>query len=178
MQRLGLAFEITPPDVDESRLPGEAPGVYVERVARDKAMAVATTDAVVVAADTAVVHEGRVLGKPAHPQEARSMLGRLQGEVHEVFTGLAVASGDVVRALVDVTEVRMLPMTTEEITGYVDSGEPMDKAGAYAIQERGGLWVESIAGSPFTVIGLPVHLIPRLVAQVGANLDDFFLPGV
>ena len=104
------------------------------------------------------------------------MLSLLQGDVHEVFTGLAVAMGDELRALVDVTEVRMLPMTAEEIAGYVDTGEPMDKAGAYALQERGGLWVEAITGSPFTVIGLPVHLLPRLVAQVGSNLDDFFGP--
>ncbi|HJQ76601.1 MAG TPA: Maf family protein [Acidimicrobiia bacterium] len=176
LQRLGLAFATALPDIDETRLPDEAPGVYVERLARDKALAVASPDAVVVAADTAVIHEGHILGKPAHPQEARSMLSRLQGDVHEVFTGLAVAMGDELRALVDVTEVRMLPMTAEEIAGYVDTGEPMDKAGAYALQERGGLWVEAITGSPFTVIGLPVHLLPRLVAQVGSNLDDFFGP--
>lgn len=173
LNRLGLVFETSPPDVDETRLPDEAPGVYVERIARDKALALSSSDAVVIAADTAVVHEGHVLGKPGHPQEARSMLGRLQGDVHEVFTGLAVAAGEELRALVDVTEVRMLPMTAEEIAGYVDGGEPMDKAGAYAIQGRGGLWVESITGSPFTVVGLPVHLLPRLVSQVGASLADF-----
>ncbi|HWB88301.1 MAG TPA: Maf family protein [Acidimicrobiia bacterium] len=176
LSRLGLVFDVEAPDVDETRRPGEAPGVYVERVARDKALAVTFPDSVVVAADTAVVHEGHVLGKPAHPQEARSMLSRLQGDTHEVFTGLAVARGQEVRTLVDVTEVRMLPMTAEEISAYVDSGEPMDKAGAYALQGRGGLWVESITGSPFTVIGLPVHLLPRLVAQVAGNLDEFFAP--
>lgn len=176
LSRLGLVFDVEEPDVDETRRPGEAPGVYVERVARDKALAVASPDSVVVAADTAVVHEGHVMGKPAHPQEARSMLSRLQGDSHEVFTGLAVARGQEVRTLVDVTEVRMLPMTAEEISAYVDSGEPMDKAGGYALQGRGGIWVESITGSPFTVIGLPVHLLPRLVAQVAGNLDDFFAP--
>lgn len=173
LSRLGITFETRPPEVDESRLPDEAPGVYVERIARDKALAVAAPGAVVIAADTAVVHEGHVMGKPGHPQEARSMLDRLEGDVHEVFTGLAVAAGDVVHTLVDVTQVRMLPMTAEEIAGYVDTGEPMDKAGAYALQERGGLWVESITGSPFTVIGLPVHLLSRLVAKTGSNLDDF-----
>jgi septum formation protein len=173
LSSLGLAFETMAPNVDESRHPDEAPGVYVERVARHKALAVATPGAIVIAADTAVVHEGHIMGKPGHPQEARSMLDRLQGDVHEVFTGLAVAAEDVVHTLVDVTEVRMLPMTAEEIVGYVDSGEPMDKAGAYALQERGGLWVESITGSPFTVIGLPIHLLPRLVSQTGSNLDEF-----
>lgn len=174
LERLGVRFEITRPQVDESRHPDEAPGVYVERVARAKVSAVrACTGTVVVAADTAVVHDGKVLGKPGHPEEARAMLRRLQGDDHEVFTAVAVRLGEDVQSLVDVTQVRMLQMTTEEIVGYVDGGEPMDKAGAYALQGRGGLWVESIIGSPFTVVGLPVHLLPRLFAQVGASLDEF-----
>lgn len=101
------------------------------------------------------------------------MLRRLQGTVHEVFTGLAVASGSDVESLVDVTEVRMLSMTADEISDYVDSGEPMDKAGAYALQGRGGVFVEAVSGSPFTVVGLPVHLLARLVARVGGRLDQF-----
>lgn len=173
LRRLGLEFEMRPPDVDESRRPDERPGVYVERLAREKALAVADGESVVLAADTVVVHEGHLLGKPAHPEEARSMLRRLQGDVHEVFTGVAVAGRGEVHSLVDVTKVRMLPMTDEEIADYVDSGEPMDKAGAYALQERGGVYVESIVGSPFTVIGLPLHLVPRLVRQVGADLLRF-----
>lgn len=170
---LDLEFEVKPADVDETRRPDETPGAYVERVARNKAAAVVDSDSVVVAADTAVVHGGHVMGKPAHPEEARSMLRRLQGDTHEVFTGVAVAVGDRMESLVDVTEVRMLPMTDDEIAGYVDYGEPMGKAGAYALQGRGGLFVESIVGSPFTVIGLPVHLLPRLVRRLGHDLDDF-----
>jgi septum formation protein len=170
---LGLEFEVSAADIDETRRPDEAPAGYVERVAREKAAAVAATDALVVAADTAVVHGGHVMGKPGHPEEARSMLRRLEGDVHEVFTGVAVAVGDRVESLVDVTEVRMLPMTDDEIAGYVDDGEPMGKAGAYALQGRGGVFVESVVGSPFTVIGLPVHLLPRLVRRVGHDLDDF-----
>lgn len=173
LQRIGLEFTVVPADIDETRRPGESPGVYVERLAREKAMTVAGVDRLVVAADTAVVHEGHVIGKPGHPEEARAMLRRLQGTVHEVFTGLAVASGSVLESLVDVTEVRMLPMTADEISDYVDSGEPMDKAGAYALQGRGGVFVETVSGSPFTVVGLPVHLLPRLMARVGGRLDQF-----
>jgi septum formation protein len=173
LDQLGLIYEVRPPDVDESRRPGEQAGEYVERLARDKALTVVDGGSVVIAADTAVVHEGHILGKPAHPAEATSMLRRLQGDVHDVFTGLAVAWGDEVRSLIDITEVTMMPMTDEEIAEYVDSGEPMDKAGSYALQGEGGAYVESVAGSPFTVIGLPIHLLPRLLSQAGTGLHHF-----
>lgn len=173
MNRIGLEFEVVPADVDETRKPDEAPGVYVERLAIEKATAIVVPDTVVVAADTAVVHRGHVLGKPAHPEEARRTLRGLQGEAHDVFTGVAVAHNDDVASLVDVSEVRMASMTPDEIAEYVDTGEPMDKAGSYALQGRGGLYVESISGSPFTVIGLPIHLLPRLTARVGARLGNF-----
>lgn len=160
-------------EVDETRRPDEPPAAYVERLARDKARSVSGLRSVVIGADTVVVHGGHILGKPSHPQEARSMLARLQDDAHEVFTGVAVAVGVEVRSLVDVTEVRMLPMTDGEIASYVDSGEPMGKAGAYALQGRGGLYVAAIHGSPFTVIGLPIHLLARLMAQCGADLGRF-----
>jgi septum formation protein len=173
LRQLGVAFEVRPASIDETRHPDEPAGIYVERLARAKASAVVEPDTVVVGADTAVVHEGHVLGKPSHPEEARAMLRGLRGDLHEVFTGVAVAGNDEAVSLVDVTKVRMLPMTDEEIADYVDSGEPMDKAGSYALQERGGLFVESIDGSPFTVIGLPVHLLPRLLGRVGVDLRRF-----
>jgi septum formation protein len=135
---------------------------------------------VVVAADTTVVHEGKIMGKPGHPEEARAMLRRLQGDVHEVFTGVAVAVWEeaaTVRSLVDVSEVVFLPMTDEEIAAYVETGEPMDKAGAYAMQGLGGIYVERVSGSPFTVIGLPIHLLPRLMAASGASLTSFRAAG-
>lgn len=179
LERLDLDFEVDQPGVDEARLPGELPAAYVERVARAKAIAVARPDRVVIGADTAVVHGGHLLGKPAHPEEARAMLRRLEGDTHDVFTGVAVATGEervVVASMVDVTEVSMLAMTAEEIAAYVDSGEPMDKAGAYALQGSGGRFVESVRGSPFTVIGLPVHLLPRLLARVGADYGVFVRP--
>lgn len=173
LSQLDLDYEVYPADIDESRRPEEPPAGYVERLAREKAGAVGSPDAVIVAADTAVVHEGRVMGKPAHPQEARSMLGRLQGNAHEVFTGVAVAHDGSIASMVDITEVTILPMTDEEIREYVDTGEPMDKAGAYALQGRGGVYVASVSGSPFTVVGLPIHLLPRLMRSVGADPDLF-----
>lgn len=147
--------------------------MYVERMAREKVLTATTADDVAIAADTVVVSDGHVLGKPMHPEEARTMLRRLQGERHEVFTGIAVCHAGEVEALVDVTHVRMLPMTDEEIATYVDGGEPMDKAGSYALQGRGGVFVETISGSPFTVIGLPIHLLPRLFSHVGADMELF-----
>lgn len=176
LEQIGFEFEVIAPDVDEARFPGEAPDSYVERVARAKAAAVAGVDRLVVAGDTAVVHEGRVMGKPAHPDEARSMLERLQGTVHEVFTGLAVASFEdevVVRSLVDVTEVEFLPMTAEEISDYVDSGEPFGRAGAYTLQGIGSRYISRVSGSPWTVIGLPIHLVPRLIQAAGLELSTF-----
>lgn len=173
LDRIGLEFEVSVTDIDETRRPDEAPGVYVERLAVEKARAVLTPGIVVVAADTAVVHKGHVLGKPGHPEEARRMLRGLQGGTHDVFTGIAVAHDEEVASLVDVTEVRMASMTPEEIADYVDTGESMDKAGSYALQGRGGLYVDSISGSPFTVIGLPLHLLPRLASRVGAQLGNF-----
>lgn len=166
---LGIEFEVVVTNVDETRLPNESAAVYVERVALAKAAAVETDD-IVVAADTAVVHEGKVMGKPAHPAEAETMLRQLQGSEHEVFTGLAIRSPKETISAVDVTHVTMLPMTDVEIADYVNGGEPMDKAGAYALQGRGGVFVESIEGSPFTVIGLPIHLLPRLLSRVGYDL--------
>lgn len=174
LERLGLSFEVDAPGVDESRLPSEPAAAYVERVARSKALAAVGPGRVAVAADTAVVHDGQILGKPAHPEEARAMLRKLEGQSHEVFTGVAVAAFEdaVVISAVDVTEVVLLPMTSDEIAGYVDSGEPMDKAGAYALQGRGGRFVEKVHGSPFTVIGFPIHLLPRLLGRVGADFDE------
>lgn len=176
MARLGVQFDVSPADLDETRRPDEPPGVYVERLAREKTQACGGPEDVVVAADTAVVSGGVIMGKPAHPAEARSMLTRLQGERHDVFTGVAVRRGEEVASAVDVTVVEMLPMTADEIEAYVATGEPMDKAGSYALQGRGGLFVSTVVGSPFTVIGLPVHLLPRLIRAVGVDPDVVLAP--
>jgi septum formation protein len=170
----GLVFDILEPGVDETRHPDEAPEPYVERLARAKAEAVVGEGAISIGADTVVVAHGRILGKPGHPEEARSMLRELQGGRHIVLTGLAVSAlrpeGPATLSLVDATEVVMGIMTEEEISGYVAGGEPMGKAGAYALQGRGGMYVEAVHGSPFTVIGLPIHLLPRLLLGIGHDI--------
>ncbi len=176
LDRLELDFEVAAADIDETRLPEEEPASYVERVARTKAGAVAGDGLLVVAGDTAVVHEGRVMGKPGHPEEARSMLRRLQGDTHEVFTGLAVGwvdGGLRLESLVDMSKVSMLPMTDDEIAWYVGTGEPLDKAGGYALQGIGGMFVSKVVGSPSTVVGLPVHLLGRLIAKSGVDVTRF-----
>lgn len=179
LDQLGLDFEIHAAEVDESRFPDEEPERYVERIARAKAEKAADEDRLVVAGDTTVVLEGKVLGKPAHAEEARSMLRRLEGQSHEVLTALAVAAweaGPRVLSLVDVVSVEFLPMTADEIVEYVNTGEPLDKAGAYALQGIGGRFVKGISGHPSTVIGLPIHLLARLVSAHGHDLSSFGRP--
>lgn len=170
---LGVAFEAEAANVDETRHQGEEPGAYVERLARAKARAVVRADAVALGADTVVVHQGQVLGKPAHPAEARSMLGRLSGDVHQALTAVAAAwfeQGElVVESVVETAVVRFLPLTGEEIDAYVASGEPLDKAGAYALQGRGGALVHSIEGHPTTVVGLPLPAARRLLTRAGVE---------
>ena len=167
---LGLSFRVEVPDVDESRLPDEEPPAYVDRVARLKAAEAAAPDRIVLAADTTVVFDGRILGKPAHPSEARSMLSQLAGETHAVYTGVAVAANGNVTTEVERSLVTLLPLTDLEIAGYVATGEPMDKAGAYALQGLGGVFVESVTGSPSNVIGLPVHAAARLLRAYGVDV--------
>lgn len=167
---IGLTFTVEIPDVDESRHPDEEPAPYVERVARMKASAVAGAGRLVIAADTAVVFDGHVLGKPSHPAEARSMLGRIGGETHAVLTGVAVAVDDVISSAVERSLVTLLPLTDEEIAAYVSTGEPMDKAGSYALQGLGGVFVESVDGSPSNVVGLPLHLTARLLRAHGVDV--------
>jgi septum formation protein len=176
LESLGLVFTVTTPSVDELRHPDEEPYDYVERVARSKAAAVVTSGAVVVGADTTVVLDGRVLGKPAHPDEARSMLRRMSATTHEVLTGVAVVTItnelEMVSA-VESTLVRFLDLTDSEIDDYVATGEPMDKAGAYALSGIGSVFVESVNGSPSNVIGLPLHVVARLFRRLGLDLLEF-----
>lgn len=168
---LGLAFDVFPSDIDETRLPDEHPHAYVERLARQKAAVAAGTGTVAIGADTAVVHEGDVLGKPAHPAEAQSMLSRLSGTVHHVVTGVAVAEvmDDrlEVESTVESARVCFADLTASEIAAYVATGEPLDKAGAYALQGRGGVFVEWVEGHPTTIVGLPLPATRRLLARRG-----------
>lgn len=168
LERLGVPFDIVAPDVDETVRPGELPAAYVARVAADKARAVDGDGALVLAADTAVVVDGVILGKPASPEDAVRMLAGLQGRSHLVMTGLAVAMAGEIDVLVETTEVSMAPMSEVEIAAYVATGEPLDKAGAYAMQELGGVFVDGIAGDPWNVVGLPMRAVYRILRDAGA----------
>lgn len=172
LEQLGLRFEVAPAAIDETPLAGEVPRDLALRVALAKARTVASRrpDAIVLAADTVVDVDGISLGKPESPDDAAAMLRTLSGRSHQVHTGVAVALDGRHEALVDSTTVRFRQLSEPGIRWYVATGEPMDKAGAYAVQGAGGVFVAAVAGSPHTVIGLPVHLLPRLFAALGHDL--------
>ncbi len=171
----GVAFEAVSTSVDEARWPGERPEELVERLAEAKARAVAAGlankagPAIVVGADTEVVVDGRVLGKPTSAETARSMLRHLSGRVHGVITGLAVMRlpDGAARTEHETTLVTFAPLSEGEIEDYVASGEPFDKAGAYAIQGRGGRFVIRVEGCYFNVVGLPVARLYRILRELG-----------
>lgn len=174
LARLGIEFEVRVADLDETPLPGEEPRAYVTRLAAAKARAVADVapepEVVVIGADTAVVVDGHLLGKPVDDADAARMLRLLSGRTHQVLTGVAVAGPvDPPPALVDVavTDVTFASLSDDDIAWYVASGEPADKAGAYAVQGRGAVFVTSISGSPDNVIGLPLALTRRLLEAAG-----------
>ena len=168
---LGIHHEVRPADIEEIRAPGELPRDFALRAAEDKARHVAQgAQAPVLAADTVVALGGESLGKPEDDADAVRMLQRLSGREHEVHTGMALASGDQLFSLVDSAVVRFSPLDDALINWYVATREPMDKAGAYAVQGAGGLLVQSITGSPQTVIGLPINRLPELFAGLGLKL--------
>jgi len=161
----GFACDVDPVDVDEARQVGEAPGAYVERLARLKATAGAARHParVVLGADTAVVVGDEVLGKPRDDDDAGRMLRLLSGRSHDVLTGVAIVSGDRTVAAVERTTVWVDPLSADDIAWYVASGEPRDKAGAYAIQGLFSRFVPRIEGSYANVVGLPVATVARLM---------------
>jgi len=169
---LGLTFSVRHADVDESLLPSESAFDAAERLARAKAVAVreVAPDALVMAADTLVVLEGAALGKPADRADARRMLSALAGRTHDVVTGVACARGGRVVSGRETTRVVFAPMSRAEIAAYAATGEPDDKAGAYAVQGIGSLFVERVEGSPSNVVGLPVRLLYRLASELGVDL--------
>jgi septum formation protein len=171
----GLDFEVRPADLDESPRPGEAPEPYVRRLAQEKAEALAHAGELILAADTIVALEGALLGKPRDTAEAVSMLGRLQGREHQASTGVALHVGGTARTLSTVvtSTVRFTPMSPAEIRWYAESGEPLDRAGAYAIQGLGALFVESIEGNYSNIVGLPLPATARLFRSLGYELLDF-----
>jgi septum formation protein len=163
----GIAFDVDTANVDETRVAGEAPDAYVERLARLKARTVAVRhpSRAVLGADTAVVIGDDVLGKPADAADAAAMLRRLSGRAHEVLTGIALVWQGRTHARVDRTVVYMSDLSDAEVAWYVASGEPMDKAGAYAIQGLASRFVTRIEGSYGTVVGLPVVSVLQLMAE-------------
>jgi septum formation protein len=169
LRLLGVAFDVLPPDVDETPLAGESPLAMVERLALDKARAVLERVApgtVVVAADTTIEIDGENVGKPDDEADAARILRRLAGQTHQVHTAVSVASGESLCSGSTTSDVTFVPMTDTEIEWYVATGEPRDKAGAYGMQGIGGLFVAAVVGSVTGVLGLPMDLTIRLLADV------------
>lgn len=179
MREAGYDIRIIPADIDETPFDGEAPLTLVERLARAKAAAVAAEHAepneLTVAADTIVTFDGKILGKPATEDEARTMLRELSGRTHQVATDVCIVkAGDTAAphaaeslSFVDVTDVTFYELTDEQIEHYVASGEPMDKAGAYGIQGTGGrMLVHDISGDFYNVVGLPIARVARAIQKL------------
>ncbi|MEO5895646.1 MAG: Maf family protein [Vicinamibacterales bacterium] len=169
----GFAFDVIPAEVPETPAPGESAADYTLRVAREKARAVAATldgqDAVILAADTEVVADRRILGKPANASEAAEMLRLLSGSDHDVLTAVVIRAGE--RELADVvwTRVRFTLLSKQDIAWYVASGEPMGKAGAYGIQGLGARFIDRIEGSWSNVVGLPIHRVAELLKSLAVR---------
>jgi septum formation protein len=169
---LGLAFEVAVSGVDETMTPGEDAAAAAERLACEKARFVAGQGRglPVLAADTVVVCDGRVLGKPGSPEESAGMLRLLSGRTHEVVTGVCVIAGGLERSGIERTSVTFDALDEAEIAWYVATGETLDKAGGYHVDGRGSLFIRSIEGSPSNVAGLPVTLVRRLLEEAGTAL--------
>ena len=168
---IGIAHTVVPADIDESVLPNEDPRVHAERLARGKALVVAEREpnAVVIAADTIVVVDGDILGKPRDEAGAAEMLRRLSGRGHVVFTAVAVARAGQVASGVEAVDVRFRDLRDDEIQQYIATREPMDKAGAYGIQGYGATIVERIDGDYFAVMGLALGRMVRLMESLGVE---------
>jgi nucleoside triphosphate pyrophosphatase len=168
---IGIAHDVRPANVDESLLAGEAPAAHAERLARAKAHAVAAREpgAVVIGADTIVVVDGDVLGKPSDLSDAAAMLRRLSGRSHTVYTAVAVARGDRTESAVEAPEVTFRALNDADIAAYVATGEPLDKAGAYGIQGFGATIVERVSGDYFSVMGLGLRRLVELLGRVGVE---------
>lgn len=169
LSRLGLTFEVLPAEIDESYLGDEMPVEHAERLAREKAIAVAREhpEALVVGSDTIVIVGSDVLGKPRDAADALRMLRRLSDREHQVYTGVAVVWGSRIHSAVEEVKVRFRPLDDRECEEYVATGEPMDKAGAYGIQGFGSALVRSIEGDYFAVMGLPVVRTLELLRRHG-----------
>lgn len=172
LAQAGYDFTVMPASIPEDLRPGENPLAYVTRLAREKAqhvyaLAVDEPDTLVLGADTTVVApNGEVLGKPADPADAARMLRLLSAATHQVVTGVAVVWANGVETAAEVTHVTMLTLSDKEIAAYIETGEPMDKAGAYAIQGGAARWIPRIHGCYFNVVGLPLALVAGMLEGV------------
>lgn len=168
LRRAGYQFDVHPAHIDESTRDGEGPEAFVERLAREKAAAIARLRPgdVVIGADTVVVVNHVVMGKPNDAAHARDMLRRLSGRTHEVLTGVAVAAAGRMDAEVIRTLVQFTQLSEEDLAWYLRTGEPADKAGAYGVQGLASRFVERIEGSYCNVVGLPVSAVARLLRAV------------
>jgi septum formation protein len=169
LRQIGVPFVVAAPDIDETAHPGEAPAQYVTRLAREKALAIRRggQQLPVLAADTTVVVDGVIFGKPADRADAARMLGVLSGRTHEVLTALALADSRGVATRLNTSTVRFRTIPQEECLAYWETGEPRDKAGAYGIQGYGAVFIESISGSHSGVMGLPLFETAELLRAAG-----------
>ena len=170
--KMGLTFTTQSPNIDEEAMQGLPAPELVKALSREKALHIAKSqspDTIVIGSDTVVVLDGAVLGKPASPVQAADMLSALSGRSHEVCTGVTICQGDRILSETEVTQVTFRTLTPEEIHWYVQTGEPMDKAGAYGIQGYGALFVEGIQGDYSNVVGLPVCRLGRMLLSFGVN---------
>lgn len=179
LRNAGIPFEIHPTDIDEAVLPGETARAMVARLAEAKARAAAAQigyggpDAIIVGADTTVELQGEILGKPRDAAQAREMLGKLSGRTHHVLTGIFLLrlSDHGVRAAVETTAVTFALLSRKEIDAYVSTGEPLGKAGAYAIQGMAGRFIPKVDGCYFNVVGLPLARLCTLLGELGWRTD-------
>jgi septum formation protein len=170
LEQLGLTFTVIAPNVDESPLAGEGPIAYVGRVALDKVNAVVTPDALAIAADTTVELDGEIIAKPVDLDDARVMLRRLSGRTHAVHTGVALRRDDRCVSATVTSLVTFVTLSEAGIEWYVATGEPLDKAGAYAIQGAGAVLVHTVEGSVSNIIGLPLPNVIQLARQLDVDL--------
>jgi septum formation protein len=174
LAQAGFSFTVRPAHINEDPGPDEDPIAYVTRLAREKAEAVfrdlADPTAIVLGADTTVTVDKIILGKPADAADAALMLRALSGRSHRVITGVAVVTANSVEVAAEVTAVRFLTLSDDEIASYVATGEPIDKAGAYAIQGRAARWIPRIEGCYFNVVGLPLALVSCLLESANVPL--------
>ncbi|MBS1808282.1 MAG: septum formation inhibitor Maf [Acidobacteria bacterium] len=163
LRAAGISFSVRVANVDETQFPDEAPDIYVARLSRTKALAVAQPDEIVLGADTTVVVGGKTAGKPIDIEDAKRMLRLLSSNWHEVLTGVTLVRKGESLTEVATTRVKFAAMTEEEIAWYVKSGEPDDKAGAYAIQGLASRFIERIEGSYSNVVGLPIETVYKML---------------